>query len=190
MWGNKMEDSRIIDLYWDRDETAIRHTAEKYGRYCRKIASNILCSKEDCEECVNDTYLRAWNAMPTERPDILSAFLGAITRNLSLDRYRKNHRKKRGEGEVSLIFDELQGCVGTDGPEQHLDTMALSDCINGFLAEIEKESRMIFVRRYWYMDSTREIAEHFCISESKVKSALFRARKKLYVYLQREGFDV
>ena len=102
-----MEDEKIIDLYWNRDQGAIGHTAEKYGSYCGRIAKNILLNKEDCEECVNDTWLRAWNAMPDERPAILSAFLGAITRNLSLDRYRKLHTAKRGKGEVEFIFDEL-----------------------------------------------------------------------------------
>ena len=110
-----MEDEKIIDLYWDRDQRAIRQTAEKYGSYCGRIAKNILSNKEDCEECVNDTWLRAWNAMPDERPAILSAFLGAITRNLSLDRYRKQHTAKRGNGEVAFIFDELTDHVDKTG---------------------------------------------------------------------------
>jgi RNA polymerase sigma-70 factor (ECF subfamily) len=185
-----MEDTKIIDLYWDRDETAIRHTAEKYGRYCAKIAANILDDKGDCEECVNDTYWRAWNAMPTERPEILSAFLGAITRNLSLDRYRKSHRKKRGQGKMALVYEELKECVGESEMEHQVNAMALTACINQFLAEMEKENRIIFVRRYWYMDSTAAIAGRLCVSESKVKSSLFRSRKKLRSVLVQEGFEV
>ena len=102
------EDEQIIDMYWAREQEAITETADKYGKYCGTIAWNILYNSEDCEECLNDTWLKAWNSMPTERPQILSAFLGAITRNLSLDRYRKNHAKKRGEGQVAYIFEELQ----------------------------------------------------------------------------------
>lgn len=185
-----MEDEKIIDLYWDRDQSAILKTEEKYGSYCHRIAWNILYNKEDCEECVNDTWMRAWNAMPTERPNILSAFLGAITRNLSLDRYRKQHTKKRGEGEVAFVFDELQDCLMAEGPEQQMDANLLVDALNRFLERMEKENRIIFVRRYWYMDSIDAIAKRFSISESKVKSSLFRSRNKLRDYLQQEGFSI
>lgn len=185
-----MEDEKIIDLYWDRDQSAILKTEEKYGSYCHRIAWNILYNKEDCEECVNDTWMRAWNAMPTERPNILSAFLGAITRNLSLDRYRKQHAKKRGEGEVAFVFDELQDCLMAEGPEQQMDANLLVDALNRFLERMEKENRIIFVRRYWYMDSIDAIAKRFSISESKVKSSLFRSRNKLRDYLQQEGFSI
>ena len=185
-----MEDEKIIDLYWDRDQSAILKTEEKYGSYCHRIAWNILYNKEDCEECINDTWMRAWNAMPTERPNILSAFLGAITRNLSLDRYRKQHAKKRGEGEVAFVFDELQDCLMAEGPEQQMDANLLVDALNRFLERMEKENRIIFVRRYWYMDSIDAIAKRFSISESKVKSSLFRSRNKLRDYLQQEGFSI
>ena len=185
-----MEDEKIIDLYWDRDQSAILKTEEKYGSYCHRIAWNILYNKEDCEECINDTWMRAWNAMPTERPNILSAFLGAITRNLSLDRYRKQHAKKRGEGEVAFVFDELQDCLMAEGPEQQMDANLLVAALNRFLERMEKENRIIFVRRYWYMDSIDAIAKRFSISESKVKSSLFRSRNKLRDYLQQEGFSI
>lgn len=185
-----MEDEKIIDLYWDRDQSAILKTEEKYGSYCHRIAWNILYNKEDCEECINDTWMRAWNAMPTERPNILSAFLGAITRNLSLDCYRKQHAKKRGEGEVAFVFDELQDCLMAEGPEQQMDANLLVDALNRFLERMEKENRIIFVRRYWYMDSIDAIAKRFSISESKVKSSLFRSRNKLRDYLQQEGFSI
>lgn len=185
-----MEDEKIIDLYWERNQSAITETEGKYGAYCHRIAWNILYNREDCEECVNDTWMRAWNAMPMERPGILSAFLGAITRNLSLDRYRKLHSKKRGEGEVAYVFDELTDCVAKEGPEQQADVNALTEALNVFLGKMEQESRMIFVRRYWYMDSIEAIAAKYAISESKVKSSLFRSRNKLRTYLQQEGFTV
>ena len=156
-----MEDEKIIDLYWNRDQGAIGHTAEKYGSYCGRIAKNILLNKEDCEECVNDTWLRAWNAMPDERPAILSAFLGAITRNLSLDRYRKSH---------------------------YIEEQELVACINHFLKNLPKEHRVMFVRRYWYFDSITEIAERCACSEAKVKTTLFRVRGKLLDYLKKEGY--
>ena len=109
--GQFLEDEKIIELYWVRDQRAITCSQQKYGAYCHKIAQNVLHNESDCEECMNDTWFRAWNSMPTERPGILQAFLGAITRNLSLDRYRKNHSKKRGEGEISYIYEEMQDCI-------------------------------------------------------------------------------
>lgn len=183
-----MEDTDIIDLYWQRDEQAITHTQQKYGNYCTKIANNILYDREDSLECVNDTWLKAWNAMPDERPNLLQAFLGAITRNLSLDRYRKNHASKRGNGETEMIFDEIRDCLTTEGPEKHLESDLLTEHINSFLKKMEKESRIIFVRRYWYMDPVKEIANRYRISESKVKSSLLRSRKKLSAYLVKEGY--
>lgn len=183
-----MEDEKIIDLYWARSQSAIAHTEQKYGNYCRKIAWNILYSREDCEECVNDTWLRAWNSMPEERPRILSAFLGAITRNLCLDRYRRIHSAKRGSGEVSYIFDELHDCVGGEEPSAQAELAELAEGINRFLADLDTQSRVMFVRRYWYMDSIGAIAERMGFGESKVKSNLFRTRKALASYLEKEGF--
>lgn len=185
-----MEDDRIIELYWERDQAAILHTQQKYGGYCGRIAGNILRNQEDCEECLNDTWLRAWNSMPTERPRILCAFLGAITRNLSLDRYRKNHSLKRGAGETACIFDEMRDCISTDGPEMHLDMLQLTESINSFLGGLDVKSRRMFVRRYWYMDSIREVSLRFGASESNVKSTLFRLRNSLREYLIEEGFEL
>lgn len=182
-----MEDEKIIDLYWARKQTAIRETEQKYGRYCGRIACNILHDAGDTEECLNDTWLRAWNSMPAERPGILSAFLGAITRNLSLDCYRRKHSAKRGGGVMPFIYDELHDCVGGEEPFHYVAQEELTAAIDRFLAGMEKENRVIFVRRYWYMDGTREIADRLAVSESKVKSSLFRARKKLYAYLKQEG---
>lgn len=182
-----MEDEKIIDLYWARSQSAIAQTEQKYGNYCRKIARNILYSREDCEECVNDTWFRAWNSMPQERPRILSAFLGAITRNLCLDCYRRSHSAKRGGGEVPYIIDELRDCAGGEEPSRQIELAELAEGINRFLAGLDTESRVMFVRRYWYMDSIGAIAEQMGFGESKVKSNLFRTRKALGAYLRREG---
>ena len=140
------------------------------------------------EVCVNDTWLRAWNAMPDERPAILSAFLGAITRNLSLDRYRKLHTAKRGKGEVEFIFDELTDQVDKKEPSHYIEEQELVACINHFLKNLPKEHRVMFVRRYWYFDSITEIAERCACSEAKVKTTLFRVRGKLLDYLKKEGY--
>ncbi len=182
-----MEDEKIIDLYWERSQQAIALTEQKYGRYCGRIADNVLHNREDCEECLNDTWLRAWNSMPTERPTVLQAFLGAITRNLSLDLYRRKHSAKRGGGELPYIFDELQDCLGTDETAREMERMELAESLNRFLAELGKENRVMFVRRYWYMDSIAEIAARMGCGESRVKSRLSRLRKRLYRLLKSEG---
>ena len=183
-----MEDTKIIDLYWDRDQSAIEQTAQKYGRYCGKIAKNILFNKEDCEECVNDTWLRAWNAMPEERPSILSSFLGAITRNLCLDRYRKQHTAKRGNGEAAYIFDEMMDFPDEKEPSHYIEEQELILSINRFLKNLPTEQRVIFVRRYWYFDSVADIAERCGCSEGRIKTILFRVRGKLTEYLKKEGY--
>lgn len=182
-----MEDGRIIDLYWGRGQEAIVQTERKYGRYCGKIAQNILFDRQDVEECLNDTWLRAWNSMPEERPEILSAFLGAITRNLSLDRYRRKYAKKRGAGETPFVFDELRECAGGDEPSACVERRELAESIDRFLGEMKVDHRVIFVRRYWYLDSVADIAARAGCSESRVKSSLFRSRKKLRAHLEREG---
>ena len=185
-----MEDEKIIDLYWERDQVAIVKTEEKYGKYCGTIASHILSSPQDCEECLNDTWLAAWNAMPKARPTILSAFLGAITRNLSLDCYRKKHAAKRGSGQVPYVFEELHDCVSREEPIHRLEEQELVQSLNRFLQALPREKRVIFVRRYWYMDSIAEIAECCAVSESNVKTLLFRLRQSLKVHLQKEGFVI
>ncbi len=200
-----MEDKEIIDLYWSRDPSAIVVSAEQYGKYCHQIAWNILRNPEDCEECINETWFRAWNSMPDARPDYLAAFFGAITRRLSLDCYRKNRALKRGGGEMPIIYDELQDCMpdnqasvshaareaqaelSHNNVESHLDTMILTAAINSFLSQLDSTSRILFVRRYWYTDSVRELAANLRLSESRVKSNLFRTRKKLKKHLEKEG---
>lgn len=184
-----MEDSKIIQLYWDRDESAIPATSEKYGAYCTTIARNILKNEEDTEECVNDTYLYAWNAMPPQRPSVLSAFLGRITRNLSFNRYKLLHTQKRGGGELPLILSELGDCVsGKESVEQEIDRKELLSEINGFLAGLSKEKRQMFVRRYWYAESVRELAKRYDVSEGSVTMALKRVREQLKEVLTKRGY--
>lgn len=183
-----MEDSRIIDLYWQRSETAIDETAKKYARYCHSISFNILHSAEDAEECVNDTWLNAWNAMPPRRPSCLAAFLGRVTRNLSLDRFKHYSAEKRGGGQTELALDELDEAVpGTSGVEEAINGKELSQLVDSFLRELPREKRMIFVKRYWYFLPIKTIAEQMGTSEKQVNSALFRLRKGLRSYLEKEG---
>lgn len=186
-----MEDSKIIQLYWDRNESAIPATSEKYGAYCTSIARNILKNEEDTEECINDTYLNAWNAMPPQRPSVLSAFLGRITRNLSFNRYKLLHTQKRGGGELPLILSELGDCVsGKEGVEQEMDRKELLAEINGFLAGLSKEKRQMFVRRYWYAESVKEIAKRFGVSEGSVTMTLKRVRVQLKEVLVEQGYSL
>ena len=178
----------ILDLYWARCESAIKETAQKYGNYCAVIAVNILQNNEDAEECVSDTYLKAWDAIPPERPSIFRAFLGKITRNLSLDKYKQSQAKRRGGGEVTLLLSELEDCIPSiGGVEAQHESGLIVKAINDCLLSMESEVRIIFVRRYWYADSIQTIATRFRMNESKVKSILFRSRKKLGAYLEKEG---
>ena len=178
----------IIDLYWARSEAAISETANKYGRFCAAIAMNILHSAEDAEECVSDTYLKTWDAIPPQRPTFFSAFLGKITRNLALNKYRAQRTKKRGGGELALIYDELEGSVpsGSNVEKEYEANLAVA-AINAWLRSLDQESRIIFVRRYWYLDPIQTIARHFKMSESKVKSMLYRLRQALKAQLENEG---
>lgn len=183
-----MEDKQIVDLYWMRSEDAIVQTDKKYGKYCHTIAYNILNNSEDSEECVSDTYLKAWNSLPPRRPAKLSAFLGKITRNLSLDKYRYLSAEKRGAGELPIALEELSGCVpSSDNTEQIIEQMALVDLLNRFLASLSPEPRKIFMRRYWYVSSIQEIAEDYGLTESKVKMSLLRSRNQLKDLMEKEG---
>ena len=186
-----MEDSRIIELYWERSESAIAETSNKYGRYCYCISHNILHSDEDVEECVNDTYLRAWNAIPPHRPNRLAAFLGKITRNLSLNRYKRFTAEKRGFGEMPLVLSELNDSIPTSpSSEQETDAILLIEALNNFLAELPHEKRIIFVQRYWYLMPIRELTGLHGNSESQIKSLLFRVRKELKTHLEKEGITL
>ena len=186
-----MDDAQIVQLYWDRNEQALTVTADKYGRYCAAIAQNILGNHEDAEECVNDTYMRAWNAMPPHRPGILSAFLGKITRNLSLNRYKYTTAGKRGGSRAPAVFDEIAELVSeTNSVEQEIDRRELVKAIDTFLEGLSREKRGIFVCRYWYFDSIPAIASRFGMTENHVSVTLNRIRSKLRKYLTEKGFEL
>lgn len=184
-----LPDDRIVELYWQRSESAIRETADKYGDYCHYIAYNILYNREDAEESVNDTWLDAWNNMPPHKPSTLSTFLGKITRRISIDRWRKKHTGKRGGGEMDLVLDELEDCVSdpTD-VEMVIEQQEMARVIREFLDGLGETERRIFLRRYWYMDSIAGIALEFDFSESKTASMLHRTRGKLRNKLESEGY--
>lgn len=182
-----MSDSEIIELYWSRDESAIHETASQYGNYCFSIAYNILASKEDSDECVNDTWLKAWNTIPPQRPNKLSAFLGRITRNLSFDKYKAIKAKKRGGGEIMLAIDELEECVPSAGTvEQAITDAELGKSINDFLYTLPERECNVFLSRYWYGNPLSKIAAIFSMKENNVKASLFRSRVKLRTYLEKE----
>lgn len=185
-----MEDKDIVNLYWARDERAIQESDLKYGKYCRSIARNILKNEQDTEECMNDTFLSAWNSMPKNRPEHLLPYLGRITRNLALDKYDYKKAKKRNN-EFDVLLSELEECLAdTKGIEEYLEMKEVSGAINAFLRSLSQEKRILFVRRYWYSDSVAELSKRFDMSESKVKMLLFRTRKALRKYLEKEGIHV
>ncbi len=184
-----MEDKRIVELYFSRNERAIEETAAKYGKYCFSIAHNILSNREDAEECVNDTYMDAWNQIPPTRPKSLSLFLGKITRRISIDRWRRRNAQKRGGGEMDLVLDELYQCIPDhSNVEQEYAFKELTATINTFVGTLPATEQRVFLCRYWYLDSIRDIAKRFRFSESKVKSMLLRTREKLKKHLQKEGY--
>ena len=180
-----MTDSELIELYFDRNEDAIRLTDEQYGKYLHKVAFNILNDSFYSEECVNDTYLRAWDSIPPTRPGIFSSFLAKITRNLALDRYKAQRAQKRGGGAIEESLDELTECVGEgDGG---VDSVAISTAINRLLGGSRKTDRIVFVKRYFYAQSIKEIATAHSLGESVVKVTLYRMRQTLRVMLKQEG---
>lgn len=184
-----LEDSQIVKLYWDRDEAAINHTDKKYRRYLSKIAYNILADPEDADESVNDTYLAAWNSMPPHKPDVLSAYLGKLTRRISIDLFRKKNSQKRGCGEYALSLQELEDCITMgDTTQQAIDLQLLTHAIETYLRSLGQEARTIFIGRYYYLDSVKTVASYCRISESKAKILLHRTRQGLREYLQKEGF--
>ena len=185
-----MEDSQIIELYWQRSETAITETSKKYGKLCRHIAMNIVGNFSDAEECENDTYVAAWNAIPPTRPNIFSAFLSKIARNIALNRYEYNKAQKRNN-EFDLILSELEECIaGRSTVEDAYEEGMIAAMLDEFLEGLSKEKRVIFVRRYWYSDNVKDIAKRMQISESKVKTVLFRTRRQLQEYLAERGVMV
>lgn len=186
-----MTDGEIIELYLRRDERAIAATQEQFGKYCEKIARNILGDDEDARECVNDVYLKAWESIPPERPDILAAYLAAITRNLALSRYRKKTAGKRGGGEPALILEELSEFVSDkNSVEKDFERQELAASINRFLEALPETSRRYFVLRFVCCESVRDIARRFGKSENSVSVSLNRTKKQLKKHLDKEGFDL
>ncbi len=184
-----MDDRQIVELYFLRQERALTLTAEKYGAYCTAIARNILADPRDAEECVNDTYLAAWNSIPPQRPARLSAFLAKLTRRISIDKLRKNAAQKRGGLEIDLVFDELAECIADEStPEKELSDTELARIINQFLASLGETERKIFLRRYFYAEPITLICRELEMSESRVKSILYRSREKLKKHLVKEGY--
>lgn len=184
-----MDDQKIVDLYWQRSEKAIEETDSKYGGYCFSIAYNVLANKEDAEESVSDTYMAAWNELPPHRPSILAAFLGKITRNISISRWRSRSAYKRGGGEIVLALEELEECVAdSQNVEENYIRKEAAAVFNRFLDALPDTERKIFLRRYWCLDPIADIAANFGFSQSKVTSILYRTRAKLRVKLEKEGF--
>lgn len=185
-----MEDKEIVDLYWNRIEDAIPQTDKKYGRYLRKISMNILYNNEDSEECISDTYLGAWNAIPPHRPERLATYLGKICRNIAINLYEKLNAAKRGGAEPPLCLDELEEIVSGNDIQEGFEAALLTEAINTFLESIKPQDRIILIKRYFYMSPVKEIAKECSVSESKVKMTLLRTREKLKTFLEKEGFEL
>ena len=186
-----MQDEAIVDLYWQRDQGAIRHTQDKYGRYLTKIAYNILFDLEDSMESVNDTYLHAWNSIPPHRPSILSTYLAKITRRVSIDMVRRQNRKKRQASQHATSLSELADCLsGGNQTEEETDIKLLTQAINQYLRSLPEDARTLFIGRYFFLDSLKETAALCGMSESKAKSMLHRTRQGLRTYLIQEGFSL
>ena len=186
-----MDDREIIELYNKRSEEAVRATEIKYGRYLFSIAFGILENHENSSECVNDALLNAWNAIPPANPQVLGTYLGRITRNLALDLSRRENAEKRGSGRVNEILDELYD-LSDEGAETEkmLDRIAVQDLLKRFLFELKKKDRMIFVKRYWYLMSVREISKEMNVKENNVNVILHRCRMALKEKLKEEGFEI
>lgn len=185
-----MDDTNILELFWARSQEAVSAAAECYGALCRAVAGNILANPQDAEECVNDVWLAAWNAIPPARPERMGAFLARMTRNIALDKLDYNKALKRN-GELDLALSELEECLGSrSGVEERVEAGQTADAIDAFLRTLPREQRWVFLRRYWYADPIAEIAHRGGMSQGKVKSMLFRTREKLKVYLEQEGIAV
>lgn len=183
-----MEDRQIVELFWDRDQQALLHTQEKYGAYCTTIAQNILENEEDAQECVNDTWLRAWNSIPPARPENLQFYLAKLVRNGSLDRYRKAHAAKRGSGAADVALEELKECVASrDDPQLSCQAKELKAAINRFVGALPARDGNIFMRRYFFLESAEVIAKRYGTTQNNVTVILSRCRRKLKKYLEKEG---
>lgn len=186
--GNSLDDKKIIQLYWDRDEHAISETDSKYGVFCSSIAENILDNKEDSKECVNDTYLKTWNALPPQWPKVFPAFIGRIVRNLAINRYNSERTAGRGGGQTAVALEELEECISDRSADISVEESEISEAIDSFLGTLSRKNRQIFVLRYWYTESVSYISEVMNMTENSVSVALNRMRKKLLNYLSERGF--
>jgi len=186
-----MEDTKILDLYFARDEQAVAETASKYGAYCFSLANSILSDKQDAEEAVSDTYWKAWNSIPPQRPEVLKLFLAKITRNLSFSRWRKLTAEKRGGGEMALVLEELSECVAAPGSvEDRMNGKELANAIRSFLNTIPHREQDIFLRRYFFVEESGAIARRYGMKPATVLRTLSRTRSKLKQYLSKEGYGV
>lgn len=182
-----MTDLQIVELYWERNSDAISYSAQKYGNYCHSVAKNILSNFQDAEECVNDTWISAWNAMPDHRPCNLRTFLGVITRRLACSRLRMECAQKRGGGQIPLVLDELDACLPTaPNVAQVVEAKQLEKAINVFLHTLPEQDCNIFLRRYWYAESIDQISRRYDLLPNTIKSSLYRSRRKLRTYLEKE----
>jgi RNA polymerase sigma-70 factor (ECF subfamily) len=188
-----MEDKTILDMFFERKEIAIAEAKRKYGGRMFRTSKNILHSNEDAEECVSDALLKAWEAIPPNRPAMFGAYLVKIVRNLSINKWEAKSAAKRGGGEMELLLSELEDCVAaapSSRPDEEYEASLVVEAVNSFLGTMEQRARVAFVLRYFHGESIRAISERFQMSESKVKSILFRARKKLGAYLEKEGIVI
>ena len=184
-----MEDAKIIDLYFDRNEQAVKETDTAYGRKLYVLSNNILNNREDAEESVSDTYMKAWKTIPPKRPQYFYAFLASICRHVSFDRLDWRLAAKRN-AEVVALTQEMENCIPDNRQEEEMDAKELRRILEAFLESLSRENRLIFLRRYLYVDTVAEIAARYGISESKVKTQLHRTRAKLYKHLAKEGIAV
>lgn len=184
---DKISDGDIVQLYFDRNETALLRSQEKYGAYCYSVGYNILYSNEDAEECVNETWLKAWNSIPPKNPVKLGAFLGKITRCIALDRYKSSKRQKRGGGEMELVLHELDECIpDRSDTEEQTDMNFLREIIDKFLLELSQKDKAVFVARYYYAKPIKEISQQYGLNINTVKSSLLRSRQKMKRVLESE----
>ncbi len=188
---NTIEDEKIIELFWKRSEEAVGQTEAKYGRYLLSVAGNILSNEQDCQECVNDALLAAWNAIPPARPPVFKLFLARVTRNIAVSKWRNLTAGKRGSGQVELVLDEIREIPsGRDIADEVADNMALSQAISSFLRSKSRKERIVFTKRYWLFMTTRQIAANVGMSESNVRVMLHRMRKELRKHLIKEGYEL
>lgn len=185
-----MEDHEIIALFFRRSEEAVTAASRKYGAYCRSVVTNILPSREDAEECINDTWLSAWDSIPPNRPQRLGVYLARIARNTALNRRKELTAQKRGGGAVDAVLEELHECIGDSGMDEALDELVLRDAINAFLRSQPKQKRDIFIRRYWAMEPVNDIAKALGLRRGQTATILYRMRRELKEYLEKEGITL